>query len=162
MSRFLAPTIAILLLAACSQEPAAPAHEDAGTSAGSATEDVAQGSEKVTRPRPPRVLPSGFVLPFAHQVRANRQEKLGGATKRRVVVEIQGIPLDQADEQIAMAVEKNGYERGERTDRDNGFIVIYTGPDGSEIQTSFFNGEGAELESDDATGIVHVTWIVRR
>lgn len=159
MPRVLAIATMVLVLASCGQEPTAPV--EAKTESEPATGGVSDAHDRSAGSRSPQLLPSGFALPFEHHVRANRKEKLGGATKRRVVAEIKGVPLDQADEQVATSAAKNGYSRGDRVDRDDGFVVTYAAPDGTEVQTSFFNGEGVKFESQEATGIVHVTWIVR-
>jgi hypothetical protein len=147
--------IAALFLSACGREQPSTTESPADAAPADADAGVAKASKA-------NVFPAGFSLPFAHHVRANRQEKFGGSTKRRVVVEIRGVSLDEADKLTADAVAKNGYTAGERVKRDDGFVVTYSREDGDEVQTSFFTGQDVKFENSDATGIVHVTWIERR
>ena len=147
--------IAMLFLSACGREQPSTTESKADAAPADAEAGVAKASKT-------NVFPAGFSLPFAHHVRANRREKLGGATKHRVVVEIRGVSLAEADKLVAGAVAKNGYTAGERVERDDGFLVTYSTVDGDKLQTSFFTGQDVKFKSADATGVVHVTWIERR
>lgn len=148
-----------ILLAACGDKQSSM--PSATADAGGIASDARMA--KTDAAKPMALFPAGFDLPFEHRVSSQRTEEGGDYLKHRVIVDIDGITLAQADQEIADMAKQRGFDRGDVNRKPNGdFSVMYFVPGAATFRTSFYNAEESATSTASSGNVLHVTWATRR